>query len=49
MRNVESKAPVEKQHHETPDDWSIPDFLRRTAPLAVASPANTSRDQAVAT
>jgi hypothetical protein len=49
MRNVESKAPVEKQQHEMPDDWSIPDFLRRPIPSTAASPTKTSRNQSVAT
>jgi hypothetical protein len=37
MRKVGTKAPVEKQQYETPDDLSIPDFLRRTTPSTAAS------------
>jgi hypothetical protein len=45
MRNIESKAPREKQQHEKPDDWSIPDFLRRTTPSTAASSTDTGRNQ----
>lgn len=49
MRNIETKAPGEKQQHEMPDDWSIPDFLRRTTPSTAASPTNTGRNQSAPT
>jgi hypothetical protein len=32
MKRVGSKVPVEQQRDETPDDLSIPDFLRRPIP-----------------
>ena len=32
MRKVRPKEAIEKQRDETPDDLSIPDFLRRPIP-----------------
>ena len=48
MRKVGSKTPVEKQQHETPDDLSIPDFLRRPFP-STATSANKDHNQSAAT
>jgi hypothetical protein len=47
MRKVGTKAPVEKQQYETPDDLSIPDFLRRPTP-STASAANKNNNQSTA-
>jgi hypothetical protein len=36
MKKVGSKVAPEEQRFETPDDLSIPDFLRRTSPSTAA-------------
>jgi hypothetical protein len=41
MKSVGSKAPVEQQPAEQPDDLSIPDFLRRYIPAAPAQRVET--------
>jgi hypothetical protein len=48
MRKVESKTPVEKREYETPDDLSIPDFLRRPIPSSAVSAGNKSQNQSAA-
>jgi hypothetical protein len=40
MRKTGSKTPAEKQQYETPDDLSIPDFLRRPAPSTATANKN---------
>ena len=40
MRKTGSKTPAEKQQYETPDDLSIPDFLRRPVPSTATANKN---------
>jgi hypothetical protein len=40
MGTVGSNTPVEKERYETPDDLSIPDFLRRPTPSTANSAPN---------
>jgi len=41
MKSVGSKVYAEPQPDETPDDLSIPDFLRRPTPTAAAQCVET--------
>ncbi len=49
MRKAGSTTPVEKERYETPEDLSIPDFLRRPTPPTANSVANKGHNQSAAT
>ena len=46
MKKVGSKTAAEKQQYETPNDLSIPDFLRRPIPSAAAARALPTKTDA---
>jgi hypothetical protein len=49
VRNVRSNTTVEKERDETPDDLTIPDFLRRPMPSTGNAPAKKGHNQSAPT